>query len=671
MLGRLIASIALVFALATSSAAQSAARPTPEQFATAATFISASLSPSGRYVAGIKQIGANDQLLIIDLQTKSATNIQRGNYEQGSQIEWVQWKSEDQLLFGAIYKRTLTTQRRETGTRMGRDRTVRDFWIARVMSTPRAGGVATPMFEGETNRLGSRFNSTVLINMLPNDPANILIAAYGTNGLALWRANVSTGSVAKVDEGMSDTAGWETDINGAPVLRVDVLPRNSGLRYLRRAPGARDWTKFLDLVGNDAANSSEFQPIAPAASPGEVYVAARRDGADRASVYTFNAATGAFGPALLSHPVADFSSVGIVDYKTGALLGACVDVQRLECVSNDPVTSRYIRAIDNFFERSARVTVSEMSNDQKIWLLRVEEQATPPAYFIFERDASRIYPLVGTRENVEDASFGETTVVRYKGRDGTDLWGYLTNGPAQGAAPKALIVMPHGGPESRDRSGFDAWAQFLATRGYAVFQPNFRGGGGFGRAFIEAGHGQWGLRMQDDVTDGVKHLIAAGAVDPARVCIFGWSYGGYAALAGGALTPEMYKCVIAGAGPSDLLDMLAWEKSEEGRGSMSYAYWTKAIGDPTANRDALIAASPRRHAAAFRAPVLLLHGDIDDIVPADQSRAMRDALRSAGKDVRFVEVQDEGHSPSLWEYENRVIFYKEIDAFLAQHLPAN
>src|SRR5262249_34265217 len=150
------------------------------------------------------------------------------------------------------------------------------------------------------------------------------------------------------------------------------------------------------------------------------------------------------------------------------------------------------------------------------------------------------------------AELGETLIIKYAGRDGTKLPGYLTLPPGKDGKKLPLIVMPHGGPEVRDFVRYDYWAQFLTNRGYAVFQPNFRGSGGYGKAFAEAGHRQWGRRMQDDVTDGVKALIADGTADPSRICIVGASYGGYAALAGGAFTPDLYKCVIAIAGVSDI-----------------------------------------------------------------------------------------------------------------------
>jgi dipeptidyl aminopeptidase/acylaminoacyl peptidase len=198
-------------------------------------------------------------------------------------------------------------------------------------------------------------------------------------------------------------------------------------------------------------------------------------------------------------------------------------------------------------------------------------------------------------------------------------------------------------------------------------QPNFRGSGGFGRAFAQAGYGQWGGVMQHDVTDAVQHLIDTGVADPSRICIVGASYGGYVALAGAAFTPELYRCVVAIAGVSDLLDSLRSDRIHEGRASPAYQYWTRSMGDPRENRDALIAASPARHAANVRAPVLMVHGEDDSIVLLRQSELMEDALTRAGKQVRLVRLPG-GHSWYAWTLADRITLYRELESFLAQHL---
>jgi dipeptidyl aminopeptidase/acylaminoacyl peptidase len=204
--------------------------------------------------------------------------------------------------------------------------------------------------------------------------------------------------------------------------------------------------------------------------------------------------------------------------------------------------------------------------------------------------------------------------------------------------------MPHGGPQVYDSVGFDWLAQYVANEGYVVLQPNFRGSGGFGQAFAVAGHGEWGRKMQDDITDGANAMIKMGWVDPERVCIVGWSYGGYAALAGGASTPDLYKCVASVAGVSHLREMLNTERKENGARAAAVTYWQKLIGDPGKDGAAIDAASPALHADRFKAPVLLIHGASDTVVPIRQSVMMNDALKGAGKSVQFIRVAGDDHS---------------------------
>lgn len=670
-IGKFIACVALGALLAGPALAQAPAappapmaRPTPEQFATPDTFSEPALSPSGHYVAGIRHEGTVYELVVIDLATKQSSVVQRSNETAGVRIEWVEWKGDDRLIIGTGNRASVTGDHVSTYATDDPDTDI--YWVPRVIASSRMGGSVVSMFEGQARRIAG-YAGIGFRSALPNDPDNILLEAYGSQGLTLWRTNVKTGVGVRVESDGWDTVHYTIDSTGAAVIRVDALPYNSGERYFRRGPGQRTWTKFLELKHASSVNSKEFLIAGPAAEPGKIYVAARQD-SDFSAVRVFDTATGEYGPVLISNPRADID-YAMIDSVNHTLLAGCTAYQRYECVALDPAVRRHLRAVDQFFGGVANVVVRQMSGDQKVWLLEVSEPGAAPAYFIYDREAARIDALVATRAVFSGMTFPKTEVMTYHSRDGTELWGYLTNAPAPGAPAKALVVMPHGGPEERDLPFFDDWTEFLASRGYVVFRPNFRGGGGFGHAFAEAGHGQWGRRMQDDITDGVKQLISTGAVDPKRICIFGWSYGGYAALAGGALTPDLYRCVISGAGPSDLLDMLQYEVAQQGRGSASYSYWKVAIGDPSADRAALIAVSPRRQVQAFRAPVLLIHGTKDDTVPIDQSRDMEKALREAGKSVRLVELSHEWHSPVL--RRSQILLYEELDAFLAANLPPN
>jgi dipeptidyl aminopeptidase/acylaminoacyl peptidase len=226
--------------------------------------------------------------------------------------------------------------------------------------------------------------------------------------------------------------------------------------------------------------------------------------------------------------------------------------------------------------------------------------------------------------------------------------------------------MPHGGPELRDYVDFDPWAQMLASRGFAVLQPNFRGSGGYGKSFTEAGHRQWGRLMQDDITDGVTALVKDGTADPNRVCIVGASYGGYAALAGGAFTPDLYKCVMSISGVSDVIKMIEEDRYHAGSDSYIYDYWKKWVGDPrSADAEQMKAISPINHAAKFKAPVLLVHGDQDNNVRSSQSIAMQKALKKAGKQVELVLVP-EGHT--FVSIASRKTLLTEMERFVTAHI---
>ena len=224
-----------------------------------------------------------------------------------------------------------------------------------------------------------------------------------------------------------------------------------------------------------------------------------------------------------------------------------------------------------------------------------------------------------------------------------------------------LIVMPHGGPHGiATNNDWDHLAAFLTSRGYLVAQPNFRGSGGKGRSFALAGYRQWGGRMQDDVTDLVGHLVKTGRVDPKRVAIVGGSYGGYAALAGAALTPDLYQCAVSLNGVADLNTQIDWVARFSN--PISLAFWKRTMGDPAVDRAAMDRVSPLKQVNAIRNPVLLLAGELDDIVDPKNSQLMYDALSTNGKTARLVRFPRMRHSPER-SVESANIF-GEIDYFL-------
>lgn len=309
------------------------------------------------------------------------------------------------------------------------------------------------------------------------------------------------------------------------------------------------------------------------------------------------------------------------------------------------------------------------SRDRSRFVVYAEQGLDGGAYYLFTpaantmRRLGRRYPELAGRIN------GERQSINYRASDGTQIPAVLTL-PAGERTNLPLVLLPHGGPHGvRDSMDFDYWASFLVSRGYAVLQPNYRGSGGYGAAWQRAGYRQWGGLMQSDLDAGVDALVRAGIVDASRVCIVGASYGGYAALAGATMTPERYRCAVSVAGVSDLMQMLVeTERRTGGDDSMTSDWWRRSIGDRQEDRESVRAASPANLAERVQARILLLHGTDDTVVPIDQSRRMLNALRSAGKDVRFVELRGDDHW--LSDAPTRIQMLQEVETFLSQNLGA-
>jgi dipeptidyl aminopeptidase/acylaminoacyl peptidase len=307
----------------------------------------------------------------------------------------------------------------------------------------------------------------------------------------------------------------------------------------------------------------------------------------------------------------------------------------------------------------------EASRDRKKWLLSLRRGGNPSALWLYDSVTQNMRHLWDEHPDLNEALLAEVRPFRYKSRDGTEIPAFLSL-PRIGKAPWPLVVFPHGGPNMRTTTGFDGRVQFLASRGYAVLQPNFRGSRGYGKTFMNAGDRQWGKGcMQTDVTDGLDYLIREGIADPLRVAILGGSYGGYSALAGLAFTPDRYAAGICLFGISDLIDYatntpIEWQ---------AYAGDSlNRLGDPSTptGRSLLHDRSPINYAKSFHAPLLIYHGAVDNLIPASQSRQMVAALQRNNKVVEFLVAPEEAHGFSIPESEMAV--YRAIELFLHKHL---
>lgn len=633
------------------------------EFAAAPSMRMASISPNGSYVAAIQGVDGGEALVVIDWRTQQSRAIQIARRDRSLFLEGVAWKNNDRLLFWVRERvqRTVTT----TGSRQAIDDG--EFDVVRIYGVNRDGSQLMQLVEN--NRLVDATAPIRLIDTLENDPEHILMGTWGRRGFTLYRVDVNNGRMQPVENAEWQTFGMIVNRDGQAIMRFDALPNNTGYRYFRRPPTGGSWTLAHEVRRTQRTQNRDFAPIAAGPGPSQVYVAARAEGEDFQAIYLYDTSTGELGAPVFSYPNADASIIG-VNQADNSMIYGCGETQRYQCRATDRRMQRHFNGLANYFEGRADFSLSSVSADGQYWMVAAEGPTVPTTFYVYDVAAANMTPVGQSHPHIPRSILSDTQVVNYTSRDGVALWGYLTS--PVGPGPHPTVVMPHGGPQSRDSYEFDFVVQFLVNHGYAVFQPNFRGSEGSGRAFARAGYRQWGGVMQADITDGVQHLIASGATDRDRICIAGISYGGYAALAGAALTPDLYKCAISIAGLSDLPELIDTERSQQGGpGSALYAFVRETIGDPSENRDQLEAASPRRHVDQISIPILLMHGQADDVTLMSQSTRMRDALQRAGKSVRYVEFEGNVYHPwDGWTEADAARLLTEMDTFLAQHIGA-
>lgn len=451
---------------------------------------------------------------------------------------------------------------------------------------------------------------------------------------ALFRVDLDTGKGAITYKGQPETTDFLVDRGGLVIAREDFDDKAN--KYRLRVKDGDGWRVALEGAGEIAPFSVVGTTVD---GSGIVYFGARNLlGHDSLSV--LDIATGAIDHGFLAR--ADRSIEDIVETQNRSVFGARYSGLYPEYAFAETAMAASVRAAQAALP-SVSVDLISWTEDFSKIIVYAHGTGLAGRYFLFDRTKNTLAQLADDRPEVKPEHIGIVLSIEYKARDGLKIPGVLTLPPGGRTQNLPLIVMPHGGPESYDSVGFHWMAQYFASRGYMVLQPNFRGSDGFGVSFRNAGRGEWGAKMQDDVTDGVNALVRSGRADPKRVCIMGASYGGYSALAGGAFTPDLYKCVVAIAGVSDIPAMLRAEIADSGKDSWVVSYWKRVIGDPATQKAKLEKISPANSAAAFKAPVLLIHGKDDTVVPIDQSERMERALRQAGKPVEFVKLKGEDH----------------------------
>lgn len=450
----------------------------------------------------------------------------------------------------------------------------------------------------------------------------------------VFRANLDTGAVAFVHQAEIDTIDWFVSQEGRILAREDYDNRDNTYRILSLKDG--------ELRERFKAKKQKRPPFSLVGLHPERESLIILDSAEHDFLAEMDA-SGTIGESVLARGDRDIDDVYVDANRVVEgvrYAGALPSYSFFDADLNSDIADLIAEV------PGAAVSIADHSGDWNKILLRFDGGFTSGMYVLYDRKNKSRKSIVELRPDIGEDAIGESLPFEYLARDGLKIEAIATVPPGTDLATVSglkTIVMPHGGPEAYDAIGFDWMAQYFANRGYLVLQPNFRGSSGYGTKFTDAGNGEWGRSMQDDITDGLQALVDAQLADPNRVCIVGASYGGYAALAGGAFTPELYKCIVAIAPVSDLHRMLKQEKRDHGRNHWVVDYWEERMADGEAKTRKLNAISPARYARSFEAPVLLVHGDRDSVVPLVQSEIMRDALEDAGRPVEFVLLEEGDH----------------------------
>ena len=644
---------AAVAGMAATGPAQ-AAPPPASAFGRIPAVVDAAIAPGGHRVAILGGLSDQRVISIATIDQPGLPVLSLGDVEAIS----VRWAGDDFVLARVAYWET-------TGPRANYrfERNISITTDAKPASRLLRNDIISQFVTGQpilgiTNTTPTRVLMAGLSESSgANATADTRIKRKGESGVvhALWRVDPATGDGQLVERGVPDTSSFEVDLAGQPRVRLDIDEINHRFSVFGKPQGKGAWTPVW-AGGSFESRRSYYGYSEP---DDAIYLA--QDGRlvkkplSGAPVEPLGQ-TGS-GPSL--HLVWDEHRNTAAAIATGG--------ERTTYEWLDPEVGSAAGVLIRAF-KGQEVSLGGWSRDRTRFLARVAGPASPGVWYLYDRPRKEISPLAEEYPELKGAALGTTTWITYKARDGLEIPAYLTLPPgAQPGAKLPLIVYPHGGPRSRDTYDFDYIAQFLATRGYAVLQPQFRGSWGFGDAFEKAGQGEWGGKMQTDLQDGIAALAARGDVDPKRVCIVGASFGGYSALAGAALYPDAYKCAASIAGVADLGLLLVEDARIYGRESAGMDELREDLG--AQSRERLMAQSPARHAAEVKVPILMIHGDKDTVVPAEQSQRMAEVLKAAGKPYELIILEGENHY--LTKAASRTRTLEALEQFLAKNLPVN
>ncbi|ACB73995.1 S9 family peptidase [Opitutus terrae] len=628
----------LIFVACTAAAALARAEDSLipiEHFVRDLTFDEIKVSPDGSKVAALSKWKEHLNLYVIDLKTKEPKMLTGLTTMSVGGVHWV---GNNRLIFTGVKDGSLT------GGLFAID----------------ADGKNSRALNESAEQQGSRgshvYRDVEIISRYGKSTDEILVAS---NERRLqepdaYRMNVHTGKKRLVAMNPGKVRRWVADNAGAVRIGYGFYGGEHFLVARKGASGVfkeiKRW-KFRD---------GRCEPLAFDQENRLVYVRSTL-GRDTAAIALLDPETGEIVKELFHDDVYDAEDV-VRHRSTGDLLGFAIEREKPGRVWAIDGMKKLQALTDEALPDTLNLFYS-YSDDNRWIVVEAFSDRDPGTFYMLDTRELTLEKLVSRADWIKPEQMAAMKPVQFVTPDGLTIHGYLTLPPNSSGKNLPLIINPHGGPQARDEWRFWPEVQFLASRGYAVLRINFRGSIGYGRKFEQAGFGEWGRAMQDDITNAVKWAIAEGIADPKRVAIYGASYGGFATMAGLAFTPDLYCCGINYVGVTDmklLLDTIpdGWEDSRAELNAMT--------GDPKKDLERMEAASPMRHVDNIRVPVFFAYGRLDERVDIDHGTEMAAKLRRKGIPVVWMEREDEGHG--YRKNENQIAFYTEMEKFLATYL---
>jgi dipeptidyl aminopeptidase/acylaminoacyl peptidase len=625
---------------AAGAGAQAPARPPLEAFFQNPAFQGGQISPNGRYVAiGVASKGGRTQLLVLDVEKLTAKTVAAYADVDIGRFAWVN----DERLIYNVGDRQIGAGDRTTGSGL--------------QSVNRDGSDFRELFS-------RRYSPTVLGSNRAKGSDDIFVARPKTNlhhdveSIAITRMNARTGRSINFNQ-PGDTVRWWIDFKDVPRAAVTRDGLTAALHYLDAA--SEKWQKLAEWQ-RFSADGIEPLGITP---DGTLYVAAR-NGRDKQALFRFDVANKALDPEPVV-AIAGYDFAGELVMNNSKLLGFRYWSDGESTFWVDPEHKQVQAKVDVLLPGAINSLRVPVRPEVPYVLVYSYSDSDPGRHILYNTETGKLTLLGASMRDVEPKQMARRDLVRYKARDGMEIPAWLTL-PRGGGKNLPLVVLVHDGPSAR--GGYWQWrseSQFLASRGYAVLEPEFRGSTGFGYQHYRAGLKQWGLAMQNDLADGARWAADQGIADNKRICIAGFAYGGYATLMGLATDPDIYRCGIGWSSMTDLEMMYSTSWSNYTLDMLNVVL-PLTVGDPEKDAAQLKATSPLHQASRIKQPVLLAHGDADRLVPIVNSLKFRDTLKKTNPDVEWIEYTEEGHGWAL--VKNRVDFWTRVEKFLERNIGA-